>query len=413
MINAIPILLTLALLVTLGCSSPCRAPLLDVPNEVIDRAVDEAADDPLFESVDWITQQWWALFEDPQLAEFIEAALVNYPDIHAAQAQILAAQWNADRAKASLFPNITWTGDVLREKFSKTGLITPPSNSANENANPNIISREIGAAIPAESGSVPFYFTQYETALNLAFDFDIWGKNREAWKGALSLVQANIADQAFVHLNLSLAVAETYFRLQIDYQRQAIANEIIRNREAYLKLIENRIQHNIENDISFNNIALDLARTKQILLQIQEDIVINEHQLRAYLAGNFDDEIQTVDAAKPLPPIPLPREIPMHLLAHRPDISRQLWIIESAGHEIEVAKAGFFPDFNLLAFFGFQTIHFKKWFWGKSSYWAVNPAFSLPIFDGGVLLSDLRSSEVQYDLAIFEYNRLVRQTSDG
>ena len=37
----------------------------------------------------------------------------------------------------------------------------------------------------------------------------------------------------------------------------------------------------------------------------------------------------------------------------------------------------------------------------------MDPAVLLPVFDGGRLKANLRGSEVNYDLAIYEYNRLV------
>lgn len=400
-----------------GCSSLCdRAPAYGVPCGSMESSVSDALNDPLFEPVDWIPKTWWSIFDDPQLGLLIETTLANNPTIHAACARILEAQYEADRVRASLFPNITWAGDVLREKFSKTGLISPPSTSSPLLSKP--FSQTIGAAVPASLGTIPFYFTQYETAFNLTYNFDIWGKNRENLRAACGLVRANIADDIFTRLNLSISVAQVYFQLQTDYQRQKISKEIIQNRQKYVDLIKERIKSNLENNITLNSAEFNLASARQTLLQIQGNIAVNEYQLRAYLAANFDEDIQDLHIdERPLPKVPLPTELPMRLLAHRPDITAQLWTIESAGHQIESAKAGFYPDFNLMSFFGFQTIHFHKWFWGKSTYWAVDPAFTLPIFDGGVLLANLHHSEVNYDLEIFQYNQLilnaVKEVLDG
>lgn len=37
----------------------------------------------------------------------------------------------------------------------------------------------------------------------------------------------------------------------------------------------------------------------------------------------------------------------------------------------------------------------------------MDPAFSLPIFDGGLLRANLRRREVDYNLAILQYNQMV------
>jgi outer membrane protein TolC len=130
----------------------------------------------------------------------------------------------------------------------------------------------------------------------------------------------------------------------------------------------------------------------------------------AYMAGNFDETIQQI-SQQPLPKIPLPQDLPLHLISKRPDITAQLWLIESAGRQIEVAKAGFYPDFNLTAFFGFQTIHFAELFKWPSTFFNVNPAVSLPIFDGGRLIANLHSSEINYAIAILDYNNLIINTT--
>ena len=79
------------------------------------------------------------------------------------------------------------------------------------------------------------------------------------------------------------------------------------------------------------------------------------------------------------------------------------------------------PDFILIlsitALFGYQTIHPRKLFKWPSSYFSADPSVLLPVFDGGRLSANLRASEVNYDLAIYEYNRMilnaVKEVLDG
>ena len=254
--------------------------------------------------------------------------------------------------------------------------------------------------------------------LELTYDFDIWGKNRNTWKAALGQVQANLADAAFTQLRISISVAQAYYQLQIDYQRQEIAQALVTNRQKYVELVERRIKANLDSDITLRTAQTNFSAAQQGLLQIQGDIAVREHLLRSYLAGTFEEGIDALNIEQmALPRVPLPYDLPINLLAHRPDITAQLWLIESAGRQIEVAKAGFYPDFNMIALLGLQTIHLHKFFWAQSTYYDVDPAFSLPIFDGGRLRANLRSSEVDYNLAILQYNQLIldatREVLDG
>lgn len=394
----IVILIILAL--TSGCYSRChRAQPVDVPRGAIEDALATAANDSTFDPHQLMPKEWWIIFHDEQLSNFIQTALINNPTVQKARAQIYAAHFNAERIRAVLYPHFTLAGDIQRQKLSKTGIIPtapPPAGTP-------------GIQIPAISGSgIPFYFTLYETLINFSYDFDLWGKNRATLSAALGEVQANIAEEAFAQLALSISVAQVYYQLQIDYLRQEIAAEFVQNRKEYLELVKGRIKRNLDDDRAMYAAQNNLSSAQQTLLQIQGNIAVNEYQLKAYLAGDFDESIVPIQVCRQnIPSVPMPEEVPLHLIAHRPDITAQLWLIESAGLKIEVAEANFYPDFNLAGFIGLQTIHLHKFFWAKSAMYDVEPAFSLPIFDGGLLRAELGTSEINYDLAILQYNDLV------
>ena len=382
-----------------GCSSGYRAEPYELPSSAIEAAAEDASSDPLFKSARSIPEDWWILFNDDQLADFILKAFAMNPTLQIAQTKILQAAYNAELARAPLFPNLNFGADVASEKFSQTWLIPgPPTGLTGEKA-------ALASIIPA----FPIYFTQYTSNLQLTYDFDIWGKNRNTLRAAIGQVYANMADEIFSRLQLGISVAQAYYQLQIDYKRQEINQALVENQEKYLRLLNQRENTSLENKSPVLSTQANLSAAKQRLLQIQGDIAVKENQLRAYLADNFEEEINTIEIAdQPLPQVPLPRDLPLHLIAYRPDITAQLWLIESAGKQIEVAKAGFYPDLNLSALWGFQTIHLSKLFnFPSSTYYNVDPALTLPIFTGGRLMANLRGSEVNYDLAILQYNEMV------
>jgi len=397
------IFLGIVLLACSGCSSGNRAIPLDMPAEALENAVQQVNGDPLFHNGDPIPQEWWLLFNDSQLSTFIQTTFARNPTLQSAKTQILAAAYNADRVRSSLYPYLSLGADVSRQKLSKTGVI--PFDSGPPGSGTPITSVPV---MPGAPSPIPVYFTLYETEFNLNYHFDFWDKNRNTLRAALGQVQATVAEEVFARLQIGIAVAEVYYQLQIDYQREEIATLIVDNRLRYVDLVQKRLNAHIDNQSTLQTAVYNLSAARDFLLQIQGDIAVKQYQLGAYMSGNFDEQIVGTDVVKQsLPKISLPEDLPLHLIAQRPDISAQLWVIESAGYQIEAAKAGFYPDFNLMAFFGFQTIHFADLFKWPSRYFNVDPALSLPIFDGGLLLANLRGSEIHYDTAILDYNNLV------
>lgn len=397
------VIFSAVLFVASGCSSTNRAVPIDVPVEALEDAIKEANKNSCFQNSQLIPQEWWLLFDDSQLNSFVQKTFDRNPTLESARLQIFASTYNADKVRSSLYPYLSLGADVSRQKLSKTGLIPFASGP------PGSGTPVIGVpTIPGRTSGVPEFFTLYETEFNLRYEFDFWGKNSNRLRAVLGEVQANIAEEAFTRLQLGIALTRVYYQLQIDYRREEISKAMIDNRLQYLDIVQQRVQSNLDNELSVQEASSSLIDARDYLLQIQADIAVNKYQLMAYMAGSFDEQIIPVDIMKqPLPMVSLPEDLPLHLIAQRPDIISQLWLIESAGRQIEVAKAGFYPDFNLTALFGFQTIHFAELFKWPSRYFNVDPAVSLPIFDGGLLVANLRESEVNYDAAILEYNTLV------
>lgn len=390
-----------------GCSSRTCVPPRDVPEEALKKAICSASSDAIFQNEE-VPSEWWLLFDDPQLNACIQAALIQSPSLQSAHARILGAFYQAAVLQSSLFPYLNLGADVSHQKLSKTGVI--PFNTGPPGSGTPTIE---APATPGSSSMIPEYFSLYETELNLSYEFDFWQKNRNTYRAALGQVQANIAEEAFARLRLAISVAESYFSLQTDYTRRKIAQAYYDNRSRYSKLVERRVSSNLDNELSWQNAEVDVAEAQDRLLAVEGAIAVTEYQLKALMAGNFDEEFQQINIIqKPLPKVPLPQNLPLHLIAQRPDIAAQLWLIESAGRRVQVAKAGFYPDFNLTGLIGYQTIHISKWFLFPSTFYNIDPAFTLPLFDGGRLVANLRGSEVNYDLAILDYNNLVIQAAE-
>ena len=108
---------------TTSCSSGCRSQEIPTPSAALNEALNDSASDPLIDIADELPEDWWLLFDDDQLTDFIITAFHENPTLQAARAKIVGAAYDADRVRAALFPNINWGADVSRQKFSETGII--------------------------------------------------------------------------------------------------------------------------------------------------------------------------------------------------------------------------------------------------------------------------------------------------
>ena len=74
---------------------------------------------------------------------------------------------------------------------------------------------------------------------------------------------------------------------------------------------------------------------------------------------------------------------------------------------IASAKAAFYPNVNLLAFVGLQSLGAANLLTAASRTLGAGPAVTLPIFDGGRLRASLAGTDADYDIAVEQYNQLL------
>src|SRR5579871_3127369 len=92
----------------------------------------------------------------------------------------------------------------------------------------------------------------------------------------------------------------------------------------------------------------------------------------------------------------LPARLPAELLGRRPDVVAARYRVEAAAQGIKQEKAAFYPNVDLKALVGFQSLGLSNLFLSDSTVAAVGPAISLPIFDGGRLRAQYRGAEADY-----------------
>jgi outer membrane protein TolC len=82
---------------------------------------------------------------------------------------------------------------------------------------------------------------------------------------------------------------------------------------------------------------------------------------------------------------------------------------EAAAERVKVAKADFYPNVNLTAVIGVESLGIGNLARAGSDFGAVGPAISLPIFKGGTLEGAYRGARAEYDAAVASYDAAVTQ----
>ena len=338
----------------------------------------------------WPSDGWWKAYGDPQLDTLIGEGLAGSPDLAAAIARFRAAHGYAQQAGAALLPTVDAVGSLEEQKQS----------------------RNLGAAVPhawQATGS---------GALSFSLDLDLFGKNRAALRAANKDAEAARFDAEESRLLLTTAIASTYADLAALYARRDNLEAALDIRSQTLKYVKARYDAGLETIDSVRQAQARIPESRSDLAATEEAIMLDKHALAA-LVGQGPDRALRIGrpAPGPLQAQGIPADASINLIGRRPDIAAARTRVEAAAERIKEARAAFFPDINIGALLGFQSLGLSSLFDSGSRFASAGPALSLPLFHGGALQGQYRGRRGEYDEAVALYDGVVvkalRETADA
>ncbi len=335
---------------------------------------------------DWPTDQWWTAYGDPQLDALITEALAGSPDLKAAQARVRLAQSQTELAGDTRLPSISGDAGIQTTK-----------QSLNEG-----YPASFKPLLPAG------YHTQTRIAATLDYQLDFFGRNRAALAAATSAEDAARADEASARLQLSTAVASSYADLLRLYADRDAAVDAVRVRGATLDLVGQRLRNGLDTRGTFSQQQETVPQARGDVVAIDRQIAATRNQIAALLGQGPDRGLAITRPAEPkLGAFGLPAKLEVDLVGRRPDIVAARLRAESAAKQIKVARADFYPNIDLSATYGIQSLGINTLLQYDSVIGAVGPAIHLPIFSAGRLESAYRGARANYDAAVANYDQTL------
>jgi NodT family efflux transporter outer membrane factor (OMF) lipoprotein len=332
---------------------------------------------------DWPADAWWTAYGDAQLDTLVREALAGSPTLAVAEARVRKAQSLENRGR--LLPVISANGDVVEQKQSYNN------------------------GIP--KAFIPHGYNDYGRAtLDFSWELDFWGKNRSAVAAAISETHAAEADAAEARLMLSTNLAAAYADLARLFAERDVAERALTVQTDTSKLVADRVKNGLDTLGEERQAEANPLQASADLKAIDEQIALTRNRLAALLGAGPDRGLAIArPAVGALKPVGVPAQIAANLVGRRPDIVAARLRAEAAAHRIKEARAAFYPDVNLAAFIGVQSLSLAKLTVPGSDIGSVGPAVSLPIFNGGHLEANLRGAEADRDAAVATYDAAVTE----
>ena len=316
--------------------------------------------------------KWWTSFNDQQLNQLIDTALMTNISLEAAWNRLEAAEYSLKQARSGLFPQV--------DLGLQSGISRPkPDFVGGENT---------------------------RLSLGVSYEADLWGRIRYAADAEEYRMEATRFDYQAAAVSLSGEITLAWFRLQAAYRQQDIIEQQIATNEKTLSLIRVRFG-------SGQVRGVDVLRQQQLIASTREQQIVLETTVRtlenqlAILLGNPPEAINSdsLKATMPsLPPMPS-TGIPMQLINRRPDIQSSFYQMKAADRDMASAISARYPrlNFSLTAAIRSNDINDLL----QSQAVSLTGGLLAPLFYGGRLKAAANQAEAVRDQQVNNYAQAV------
>jgi multidrug efflux system outer membrane protein len=321
--------------------------------------------------------QWWHVFNDPELNQLVEQVLKNNLDIKRAAAAVLEVRAQLVSTRADRFPQAEVQGQAERQQLPK-------------------------------STSVDRTFNSYELALPASFEIDLWGRLARAEEAArANLLQAE-ANRRTVAQTVVAETVTLYLQMESFERGIDIANKLVESFRRSLNLVESRYKRGLTSVLDVRQARRVLAGAEATLPSLRQDLGTTQQAL-AVLLGSYPEtrppRLQPEDYYKRLEPVP--PGLPSELLLRRPDIRAAEEQLVALNALVGAAKASRFPRIVLTSTYGYTSEDLDRLFKPENELWSIAAGIAQPLFDAGKLRAAQRAAEARYQQGVAEYAQTV------
>lgn len=329
---------------------------------------------------------WKEFFTEPSLQKLIDSAIVRNNDLLVAQKNIEAAQWQLTQSKWGNVPKINFQANATSTRLS--------DNSLNGLSTSTFLRRK--------------HVEDYNAALNLSWEADIWGKIRNQKRSALAeYLQSEEAKKALQTTVVANVSKGFYNLLMLDAQLQ-IAKKNLTLNDSTLFVINLQYESGQVTSLAKQQAEAQQSVAAQLIPELEQNIAIQENAL-SIITGSFPSakERKTTLGAIALKEN-LSAGIPSSLVSRRPDVKNAELALKAANAKVGIAKASLYPSLNITASGGLTSFEASNWFNTPASlFGTVAGSLAQPLLNGKRLKAQYEISKIEREKAVIGFRQSV------
>ena len=240
-----------------------------------------------------------------------------------------------------------------------------------------------------------------------SYEADLLLKNRDKTRAIKKSYEAAKFNEKAVYLALLSDVATVYTNILRYDDLIKKQEEILKIQEEILNRNDKKFKHGVINLTDLNNVKKNVEASKSTLENLKKNRETAVMQLAVLTGnsaantanmkfGNFDSFEYSGE---------IPKEVSSDIIFARPDVKAAEANLEKAQIDVRVAKKEFFPTFNIVGVWAFNTIAPGSFFSWESSLAAILAGASQDIFKGGMKVARLKMQKAKYEELFEDYNQ--------
>jgi NodT family efflux transporter outer membrane factor (OMF) lipoprotein len=343
--------------------------------------------------------RWWVLFDDAQLSELIDHALVASPTARQALERISEARAIRSQSLSAYNPQGALSGSASRQS-------TDQNITAYGGVPVSVLAEQGGGGVGlggiAPSGSLDSFGAQFQ----VSYELDIFGRRRTAARAANADVATARFDYEATRAVLARDVASALFQARGAAVQLSDAQENLRISDSLSKSIGLAADRGLRSTGDAARVQADTANARAEVARLEGQLKITRRTLLALIGRGADpsDSLPILAESKP-PPAP-PALTPAELLRRRPDVREAETRLASAAGALDLSKLGLLPTF---AFAPTGSISRTSGVYDSTtSLWSVALNATLPVLDRPRLLAVIRAQRARGEQAVIAYESAVQ-----
>lgn len=331
-----------------------------------------------------LPDHWWRLFNDSELNRLVGRALAANNDIAAAKARVDTSRALVGANQARLFPTLNLLGSA--------GISRSSADALSENLPPGV--------------NIELERQAYRSTLNLAYEPDLWGRNKRLIEAASAQSAASEALLDSQRLGVATEVTRQYYLLRGLDAQEAILRDTLQSRKEALEIQRSKTDAGIQDGLAPSRARTEVELADNDLALVQRQRGAAEHAL-AVLCGTAPSGFSVSNRASSGSLPNIRAGLPAEVLNRRPDVRAAEMELRAANANIGVAETAFYPNFSLSAGGGFESIDIKRFLDWENRVLALGANVAAPLIDGGANKANYQASRSRYEEALSKYRQTL------